>query len=110
LCTAPQRSLASQSKNIPFVLRQKLHVRVTQLLDIMAQGRTHSLRDEEILADLISDNLSDVPEDIYSESDGASDIESKIKNVPHSSVCDSDHEISSDESTSYVGGNQLGSK
>jgi hypothetical protein len=35
---------------------------------------------------LISDNLSDVPEDIYSESDDASDIEGKIKNVPRGSV------------------------
>jgi hypothetical protein len=42
----------------------------------------HSLQDEEIVADLISDNLSDVPEDIYTESDCASDIEGKIKNVP----------------------------
>jgi hypothetical protein len=79
LSTAPQRSLASQSKNIPFVLRQKLYVQVTQLLDIMEQGQTHSLRDEEIVADPISDNLSDVPEDIYSESDGASDTEGKIR-------------------------------
>jgi hypothetical protein len=38
----------------------------------MAQGQTHSLRDEEIVAYLISDNLSDVPQDISSESDGAS--------------------------------------
>jgi hypothetical protein len=62
----------------------------------------HSLRVEEIIADLISDNLSIVPEDIYSESDGASDIEGKIKNVPRGSVCDSDSEISSNESTSYA--------
>jgi hypothetical protein len=53
----------------------------------MAQGQKRSLRDEEIIVDLISDNLSDVPEDIYSESDGASDTEGKIKNVPHGSVC-----------------------
>jgi hypothetical protein len=63
-CLLLQCSLASQSKNIPFVLRQKLCVQVTQLLDIMAQGRMHSLQDEEIIADQISDNLSDVPEDI----------------------------------------------
>jgi hypothetical protein len=50
--------------------------------------------DQEIVADLISDNLSDVPEDIYSESDGASDTEGKIKNMPCGSVCDG--EISSD--------------
>jgi hypothetical protein len=52
--------------------------------------------------------MSDVPEDIYSESDVASDIEGKIKNVPHGSVCDSDSEISSDESTSYVGATNWG--
>jgi hypothetical protein len=43
LSTAPQRSLTSQSKNIPPVLRQKLRVRVAQFLDIMVQGQTHSL-------------------------------------------------------------------
>jgi hypothetical protein len=68
----------------------------------------HSLRDEEIVADLMSDNLSDVPKDIYSESDGASDTEGKIKNVPRGSECNSDSEISSDESTSYVGATNWG--
>jgi hypothetical protein len=52
----------------------------------MAQGQTHSLQDQEIVADLISDKLSDVPEDICSDSDGASDIEGKIKTVPCGSV------------------------
>jgi hypothetical protein len=69
----------------------------------MAQGRMHSLQDEDIVADQISDNLSDVPEDIRSESDGSSDIEGKIKIVPRDSVCDSDSEIGSDESTLYAG-------
>jgi hypothetical protein len=71
----------------------------------MAQGQTHSLRYEEIVADLISDNFSDVP---YIKSDGASDIEGKIKNMPHGSVCDSDSEISSDESISYAGATNWG--
>jgi hypothetical protein len=52
--------------------------------------------------------LSDVPDDIYSESDGASDIEGKIKNVPRGSVCDSDSEIGSDKSTSYAGATSWG--
>jgi hypothetical protein len=52
----------------------------------MAQGQAYSLQDEEIVADLISDNLSDVSEDIYSESGGASDTDGKIKNVPCDSV------------------------
>jgi hypothetical protein len=34
---------------------------------------------------------------------GASDIEGKIKNVPCGSMCDSDSEISSDDSTLYSG-------
>jgi hypothetical protein len=48
--------------------------------------------------------------DIYSESDGASDTEGKIKNVPRGSVCDSDSEseISSDKSTSYAGATNWG--
>jgi hypothetical protein len=56
----------------------------------------------------MSDNLSDVPENIYSESDGASDNEGKIKNVPCGSVCDSDSDISSNESTSYAGATDWG--
>jgi hypothetical protein len=44
----------------------------------MAQGAGRyweSLHDEEIIHDLYSDNLSDVPDDIFSESDTVSDKE-----------------------------------
>jgi hypothetical protein len=40
-----------------------------------------SLRDEEIINDLYSDNLSDVPDDICSESDTASGSDKKEVNV-----------------------------
>jgi hypothetical protein len=40
-----------------------------------ARWYQESLRDEEIINDLYSDNLSDMPDDIFSESDTASGSE-----------------------------------
>jgi hypothetical protein len=75
----------------------ELGVPVIQMLPVMAQGQKHCrtqdcLWDEEIVADLYSDNLSDVPDNIFSLRECEIDRECKIKCLL------SDSEKTSDES------------
>jgi hypothetical protein len=73
----------------------ELSIPVIQLLSITAQGRKQCrtqdcLRDEEIVVDLYSDNLSGVLDDIFSDSENESEREC----LPS----DSDSEKTSDKS------------
>jgi hypothetical protein len=59
-----------------------------------------SLRDEEIINELYSDNLSDVPDDVFSESDSASGSDKEGVNVL--SECESGFEGSDSDDTAWV--------
>jgi hypothetical protein len=59
-----------------------------------------SLRDEEIINDLYSDSLSDVPDDIFSESDTASGSDKEGVNVL--SECESGSEGSDSDNAAWV--------
>jgi hypothetical protein len=66
----------------------------------LARRYQESLRDEEIINDLYSDNLSDVPDDIFSESDNVSGSDKEGLNVL--SECESGFEGSDSDDTAWV--------
>jgi hypothetical protein len=69
----------------------------------MVQGRKHCrtqdyLRDEEIVADLYSDNFSNVPDDIFSDKECESDRECKRKLLSSDSESEKTFDKSDDSS------------
>jgi hypothetical protein len=56
------------------------------------------LTEDVILPELLSDNLSDVPEDIFSDSESNIDDSARKRKIVHSKQCYSESQTSSEES------------